>query len=138
MKRCNLKDIRRIMAVIESHHQEGEGDDLYRDLAFALQNPNAYLLMPESGRSVFIMEPRPQGAWSMHVSSYRHHTGVLDEGREAVRWMFQNVAECGEIFGVPPEGRRDVRYYALRLCRTLGGEWGDNHYRVRRTSCHLS
>ncbi|MDD3952015.1 MAG: hypothetical protein PHW59_12915, partial [Desulfobacterales bacterium] len=104
--------------------------------SFSLWRSDRHVLMP-SENTVILFEQYGEGVWSMHVATVRHNRKILDDGREAVRWMFENVEDCSEIVGIPPEGKREVSLYARRLCRSVGGEWNNNTYRVRRAQCHL-
>ncbi len=133
--RCSLKDIERVMRVLDQHYKD-DPIDVRKAFSFSLWRPDRYILMP-SENTVFLFEQYGEGVWSMHVATVRHNRKILDDGREAVRWMFENVEDCSEIVGIPPEGKREVSLYARRLCRSVGGEWNNNTYRVRRAQCHL-
>jgi hypothetical protein len=130
--RCSLKDISRVMRVIDQHYKD-HPEDLRKAFSFTLWRSDRHVLMP-SENSVFLFEPH-EGAWMIHVVTVRHNRKILGEGREAVKWMFENIEDCSEIVGISPE--RAVSLYARRLCRSVGGEWDNNIYRVRREQWRL-
>ena len=129
--RCSLKDIERVMRVLDQHYKD-DPIDVRKAFSFSLWRPDRYVLMP-SENTVFLFEPYDGGAWMFHVVSVRHNPKILDEGREAIKWMFENIEGCSEIVGIPPDGQREVRLLARRLCRSFGSaEWDNNFYRIRR------
>ena len=135
MMRCSLKDIERVMRVLDQHYKD-DPIDVRKAFSFSLWRPDRYVLMP-SENTVFLLEPHGERAWSVHVATTRHNPRISSDTIAAAKWMFKNVSNCDEIIGIPPGGRRDVSLYACRFCRALRGEWKDNVCRIRRLSWHL-
>lgn len=127
--RCSIKDVAKVLRVIEATPHEDVGDDCLTILRL-LTVREAYVLMP-SEDIVFVMEPLGGKRFSLHVAAMRNYNHTVADGVKAVNWMFANT-DCKEILGLVPAHRRDVSIYAMRLCRAVKGKKDGIIYRVRR------
>lgn len=130
--RCTLKDIERVMRIIDMHYQDSPLD-LRKIFSFLLVRLDWHVVMP-SENTMFLMEPLGEGSWSVHVATTRHNPEITRDSAKAAKWVFENIPDCRELVCIPPGNQREVRLYARRLCRILGGKWDDNDNvcRIRR------
>lgn len=122
--RCSLKDIERVMRIIDMHYKDSPLD-LRKIFSFMLLRPDWHLLMP-SENTMFLLEPVGDGSLSVHVATVRHNPEITRDSAKAAKWVFENIPDCRELVCIPPANQREVRLYARRLCRVLGGKWDDN------------